>query len=66
MSIRLIAQELYRLHRVVEKLKDQIQKTPLDQRPVLEEKLRKVSAERDRIRNVLDGQKADAKIRRQR
>jgi hypothetical protein len=60
----MIAHELYRLHQAVEKLKDQIQKAPLDQRPALEEKLRKTVAERDRIRNALDGQKADAKIRR--
>ncbi len=64
MSIRLIAQELYRLHQAVEKLKDQLQKAPLDQRPALEEALRKTSAERDRIRNALEGQKEDRKIRR--
>jgi len=62
MSIRLIAHELYRLQQAVDKLKAQIQKASPDQHPALEEKLRKTSAERDRIRNALDGQKEDAKI----
>jgi len=64
MSIRLIAQELYRLHQEVEKLEDQIQNAPHHKRPELEDNLRKKRAERDRIRNVLEGQKDDSKTRR--
>ena len=64
MSIRLIAKELYRLHQAVEKLEDQIRKAPPDQRPALEEQLRRTSAERNRIRNALEGQKGDTTTRR--
>jgi len=64
MSIRLIAQELYRLYKEVEELEDQIQNAPHHKRPELEDSLRKKRAERDRIRNALEGQKADSKNRR--
>jgi len=63
MSIRLIAQELYRLHQEVEKLEDQIQKAPHHKRSELEDSLRKKRAERDRIRNALEGQKDDSRKR---
>jgi len=64
MSIRLIAQELYRLLREVEKLEDQLQNAPHHKRPKLEDNLRKKRAERDRIRNALEGQKDDSRKRR--
>ena len=64
MSIRLIAQELYRLHQEVEALEQQIQNAPHHKRPELEDNLRKKRAERDRIRNALEGQKDDSRKRR--
>ena len=64
MSIRLIAQELYRLHQEVEALEDQIQNASHHKRLELEDNLRKKRAERDRIRNALEGQKDDSKNRR--
>ena len=64
MSIRLIAQELYRLHQEVEALEQQIQNAPHHKRPELEDNLRKKRAERDRIRNALEGQKGDSRKHR--
>ena len=64
MSIRLIAQELYRLHQAVENLEQQIRDAPHSKRPELEDNLRKKRAEHNRIRNVLEAQKDDSKTRR--
>jgi len=57
MSIRLIAKELYRLINEVEKLEKQIQNTPYEKRGKSEDQLRKLKAERDRLRRMLDGNK---------
>ncbi len=57
MSIRMIARELYRLQQAVDDLEQKIEQAPIDQRDALREQLRKVKAERDHMRNVLDGQK---------
>ncbi len=57
MSIRLIAQDLYRLINEVEKIENKIEKTPLMKRDALKDQLRKAIAERDRMRRVLDGSK---------
>ncbi len=57
MSIRLIAQDLYRLIKEVEKIEMKIEKTPLMKREALKDRLRKVKAERNRMRRVLDGNK---------
>jgi len=57
MSIRLIAKELYRFIKDVEKLEQQIQNTPYENRGKLEDQLRKLKAERDRLRSMLDGSK---------
>ena len=54
MPIRLIAQELYRLQQEVEKLENQLESLPHDQADDLKEQLRKVRAERDRMRKILD------------
>jgi len=61
MSIRLIAKELYRLHQAVEQLEKQIRNAPPENRPDLQEQLRKVRAERDRMKNALEGSKSDSK-----
>ncbi len=57
MSIRMIAQDLYRLIKEVEKIEIKIEKTPLMKREALKDQLRKAKAERDRMRRVLDGSK---------
>ena len=58
MSIRLIAKELYHLFQVVERLEEQIENAPPEKRPELEDRLRKVRAERDRMKNTLEGSKS--------
>jgi len=57
MSIRLIAQALYQLQQEVEKLEDQVRSAPLERQEAVKERLRKLKAERDRMRKVLDGAK---------
>ncbi|MFC1488447.1 hypothetical protein ACFL6B_01225 [Thermodesulfobacteriota bacterium] len=57
MSIRMIANELYQLIQKVEKLERQIQDAPLEKQEKLKDRLRKVKAERDRMRRALDGEK---------
>ncbi len=57
MSIRLIAKDLYRLRREVEKLENDLASAPAGQQETLEAKLRQARAERDRLRAILDGQK---------
>ena len=55
MSIRLIAQDLYQLIRRVEELEKQIEHTPYENQGEMKDQLRKLLAERDRMRNVLNG-----------
>ncbi len=55
MSIRLIAKELYLLHQKVAKLEKKIENAPLEKRAELKDRLRKLKAERVRMRNALDG-----------
>ena len=57
MSIRLIAQDLYRLIGEVEALQRQIQAAPDGRKAALSDALRKKKAERDHLRRVLDGRK---------
>jgi hypothetical protein len=57
MSIRLIAKDLYELISQVRKLEEKIRQTPPMQRGKLEEPLRRLRAERDRMRRMLDGAK---------
>jgi hypothetical protein len=58
MSIRMIAKELYDLQRKVEKLEAEIESVPADQREAIKERLRTARAERDRMRKMLEGEKA--------
>ena len=55
MSIRLIAKELYLLHQKVAKLEKKFETAPLEKRAELKDRLRKLKAERVRMRNALDG-----------
>lgn len=57
MSIRLIAKDLYRLSREVERLENELASAPAAQQEKLEAKLREARAERNRLRAILDGQK---------
>lgn len=60
MSIRLLALELYKAIRQVEELQKKLQDATLTtvQRQHLENRLRTMTAERDRIKSFLDGAKA--------
>ena len=57
MSIRLIARELYRLQQAVEKLEKELAGAPFESSDALRDRLRKLRAERDRMRRALDGSK---------
>ncbi|OQX10402.1 MAG: hypothetical protein BWK80_45775 [Desulfobacteraceae bacterium IS3] len=57
MSIRLIAKDLYQLIREVEQLEKQIENAPVEKREEMADRLRKLKAERDRMRRILDGTK---------
>ena len=59
MSIRLLAKDLYRMVQAVEKYEKQLACAPWDHQAELLDHLRKAKAERDRLRKLLDGQKAD-------
>ena len=55
MSIRMIAKALYDLVQQVEKLEARIALAPPDRREALRDQLRKVKAEHQQMRRVLDG-----------
>lgn len=56
MSIKLLAQELYRCQKEVERLEAVLDAAPMDKRAVIEDQLRKAVAERENMRHALDGQ----------
>lgn len=66
MSIRLIAKELYQLQREVERLEGELRLSREPDRDLLQDELRKVRAERDRIKRVLEGSKTPIEYRRPR
>ncbi len=55
MSIRLIAQDLYRLQQEVDALRKRLLEAPTEEKEALQERLRRVEAERVRLRRILDG-----------
>jgi uncharacterized protein (DUF3084 family) len=55
MSIRMLAQELYRLLQEVEVIEKQLENAPPKKKEEIKDKLRKIRAERNRIRTALDG-----------
>ena len=57
MPIRMVAQELYHLLREVEKIEKQLKNAPQEKHEEIKDKLRKIRAERDRMRAVLEGKK---------
>ena len=56
MSIKLLARDLYRLQKEVEHLERNLAAAPMMERVRIEEALRKVRAEKERVRRALDGQ----------
>ena len=57
MSIRMLARDLYRLEREVEKLEKELDGAPLAQRAELKDRLRKLKADRNKLRRALEGSK---------
>ncbi|TES88688.1 MAG: hypothetical protein E3J94_07575 [Desulfobacteraceae bacterium] len=55
MSIRMVAQELYRLLQEVEKIEKQFKNAPQEEHEEIKDRLRKIKAERNRIRAALEG-----------
>ena len=55
MSIRMVAQELYRLLQEVEKIDKQFKNAPQEEHEEIKDRLRKIKAERNRIRAALEG-----------
>jgi len=53
----MIAKELYEAIKVVEEIEKQIENAPFEKQQALKNKLRKAKAERNRIRNILEGKK---------
>ena len=66
MSIHLIARDLYRLEREVSELEARLASCPASERDEIEDRLRKTRAERNRMRNILEGAKEDPPYRRPR
>jgi hypothetical protein len=53
----MIAKDLYRLLREVERLEAEMRETPVEKRGDLEDRLRKARAERNRMKRILEGAK---------
>ena len=58
MAIRMIAKEPYLRVQEVEKIEKQIENAPAEKHEELKDQLRKAKAERNRMRNILEGKKA--------
>ncbi|WP_373498104.1 hypothetical protein [Desulfococcus sp.] len=57
MSVRMIAEELYRLITEAEELENALRDAPIEKRPAIEDRLRKAKAERNRLRAILESKK---------
>ena len=57
MSLRLIAQDLYRAIKEVEKLEKELENTPYDRRQGVENRLRKARAEERMLRGMIEAKK---------
>lgn len=66
MSIHLIARDLYRLEREVSDLEQALAACAPSERDGVEDRLRKVRAQRNRMRDILEGAKEDPPYRRPR
>ena len=57
MTIRMIAEELYRLIKELEELENTLRDAPIEKRAAIEDRLRKAKAERNRLRAILESKK---------
>ena len=57
MSIRMLAKDLYRLIGEVEKIKTELNSALPEKKGELQDQLRKLKAERNRLRRALEGSK---------
>ncbi len=57
MTIRMLAEELYRIIKEVEALEKALRKASLSERGAIEDQLRKAKAEERRLRGILDDKK---------
>lgn len=57
MTIRMIAQELYRLIQEVERLENKLKSLPFEKQAKIKDQLRKTKAERNRMNAILEGKK---------
>jgi uncharacterized protein YlxW (UPF0749 family) len=57
MTIRMIAQELYRLIQEVERLENKLKSLPFEKQAKIKDQLRKTKAERNRMYTILEGKK---------
>jgi len=57
MPIRMIAQELYRLMKEVERLEKKIKSIPFEKQAKIKDQLRKTKAEKNRAYAILEGKK---------
>jgi hypothetical protein len=55
-SLKLLARDLYRCQREVERLECALESAPPETKRTIEEALRRARAERNQMRRVLDGQ----------
>ncbi len=56
MSIKLLARDLYRLQKEVERLEEKLATASAENRAGIEEALRRTRAEKQSVRRALDGQ----------
>ncbi len=64
MSIKALALDLYRVHRVVDGLRKALEKASADEQEILKYKLKKAENEYRILRNMLDGEKETASSRK--
>jgi len=55
MSIRLIARELYQLRQKLEKLEQEREHAPLDQKVAMDQRIQKARKELQQMQKILDG-----------
>lgn len=62
MSIRAIAQDMYKCQSRVHKLEDQLEKAPPREKEGIKEELRKARAELKILKNMIEGRKAQSTV----
>jgi hypothetical protein len=55
MSVRLLAQDLYRFQTEVERLEKELAAAPLEKKAVIERSLHRARVQKERLRRALDG-----------